>query len=249
MDADSSFEFIRCSLPPPFQYFHDVKLSLLFDSYRLDCLTILLSYLLLFLLSYLSTSITSVPQKVSRGLRKQLEAVTSNMHSDSVRGSGSEKLTGRREHKPDGSTSSNLRDFDSNAEYDFNDQLNRRILQNNYLGNTSTYNPSGLERNRNSHIDNYSNSNEINNRGRNVRHDSSMSRQNSTMERGRDRDRGRSNGSNQSELVSNVGTYEESVQGEAVQSDIMELDQEIGIIGLCTFFCHFIPYDDMLSIY
>lgn len=184
-------------------------------------------------------------------MRKQLEAMTSNMHSDSVRGSGSEKLTGRREHKPDGSTSSNLRDFDSNAEYDFNDQLNRRILQNNYLGNTSTYNPSGLERNRNSHIDNYSNSNEINNRGRNVRHDSSMSRQNSTMERGRDRDRdrGRSNGSNQSELVSNVGTYEESVQGEAVQSDIMELDQEIGIIGLCTFFCHFIPYDDMLSIY
>ena len=119
MDADSSFEFILRSLPPPFQYFHDIKLSLLFDSYRLDCLTILLSCLLSFLLSYLSTFITSVPQKVSRGLRKQLEAMTSNMHSDSVRGSGSEKLTGRREHKPDRSTSSNLRDFDSNAEYDF----------------------------------------------------------------------------------------------------------------------------------
>ena len=180
-------------------------------------------------------------------MRKQLEAMTSNMLSDSVR--VSEKQTGRREQRPDDTTSWNPRDFENNAGYGFNDKLDRKVLQNNFLGNSNSYNSSGVDRNRNmsSHIDDYSSSNENANRGRNVRNDSSMSWQNSTVERGRDR--GRSTRGNLTELVRNGDTYAESVQGETVQSDIMELDQEIGTTAVCTLLCHSIPHNDIISIY
>ena len=175
--------------------------------------------------------------------------MTSNMLSDSVRVSEKQTETGRREQRPDGTTSWNSRDFENNAGYGFNDKLNRKVLQNNFLGNSNSYNSSGVERNRNmsSHIDDYSSSNENANRGRNVRNDSSMSWQNSTVDRGRER--GRSTRGNLTELVSNGDTYAESVQGEAVQSDIMELDQEIGTTALCTLLCHSIPHNNIISIY
>ena len=139
---------------------------------------------------------------------------------------GAENKSNKKDHRLNKFDPSSAREYDNNVDYDLRDELNRRIHQNSQHSDNGTHNSSGINRNPNSYNEKYGSSGVIDNTSRNLGSNSLQSALTSMSVRGRDK--GRSVGINLTEYGRYDDASAESVQVEAVELDILELDQEIG---------------------